>query len=238
MRRAIVTAAAVAVVSACAMRMGNPDPVEYQAVAIAAGPAASAEQTAAQIRAANADVALLVAAHDSAWISDVARRAELVSTRPGRLGEQTFAFLGAKPVGDTTLAIKVQSGGELKVHDALYNIDKNRHLDLLTVSIDRGTSVRDAVARLLGYVATDVFPNAAIILAVHTATPEQADTMAVATRAAMGDAWECTQASRQGGAPSPANLRLFYFPAARISCESARVLDSPPGITAQLIVQR
>jgi len=238
MRRAIISAAIMATFTACGMYYKDPDPVEYQAVAIHAGPAASAEQTASQIREARADVALLVAAHDSAWINDVARRAELVSTRPGRLGEQTFAFLGARPVGDTTLTLSVPSGGELRVHDALYNIDKTRRLDLLTVSIDQGTNVRDAVTRLLGYVATDVYPNAAIILAVHTATPEQADTMAVATRAAMGDAWECTQAARQGGSPSPANLRMFYFPAARIQCESARVLDSPPGIAAQLIVQR
>ena len=238
MRRAIVFAAALAGMTACGMYYRDPSPVEYQAVAIEAGPAASAEQTAAQIREAGANVALLVTAKDSAWIGDVARRAQLVSTRPGRIGEHTFAFLGAKPVGDTTLTLKVETGGELKVHDALYNIDKSRRLDLLTVSIDQGTNVRDAVSRLLGYVATDVYPNAAIILAVHTATREQADTMAVATRAAMGDAWECTQASREGEPASPANLRLFYFPAARIQCESARVLDSPPGIAAQLIVQR
>lgn len=238
MRRAILSAALLVTLTACGMYVSDPDPVEYQAIAIEAGPAATAEATAAQIRETGANVALLVAAHDSSWISDVARRADLVSTRPGRLGEHTFAFLGAKPVGDTTLTLKVASGGELKVHDALYTIDKSRYLDLLTVSLDRGTNVRDAVTRLLGYVATDVFPNAAIILAVRTATPAQADTMAVATRAAMGDAWECTQASRQGGSPSPATLRLFYFPAARIQCESARVLNSPPGITAQLIVQR
>lgn len=236
--KAIVSAALVAAVTGCGMYYRDPSPVEYRAVAIEADANASAEQTAARIREADADLALLIAAHDSAWIGDVARRSELVSTRPGRLGGQTFAFLGAKPVGDTTLTLNVQTGGELRLHDALYNIDKSRRLDLLTVSIDAGTNVRDAVTRLLEYVATDVYPNAAIILAVHTATPEQADTMAAATRAAMGDAWECTQAARQGATPSPANLRLFYFPAARIQCESAHVLDSPRGIAAQLIVQR
>lgn len=238
MRRGVLLAVALVWPAACAVRMGGPSPVEYQAIAMEVGPAVTAEQAAEQIRGAGADIALLIAAQDTAWVGSVAQLAQLVPTRARRLGEYTFAFLGAKPVGDTTLTLAVPGGGEIKMHDALYTIDKNRHLDLLTVSLDSSTNAREAFGRLLGYVATDVYPNAAVILAVHTATAAQADTVAAVSRAAMGDAWECTQGARQGASPSPANLRMFYFPAARISCENARVLSSPPGITAQLIVER
>lgn len=224
--------------TACAVRLGGPKPVQYDAVTVRYDANVTPEGAAAQLRAMGAELALILTPNDTAWLRQVAQQTQLISTRPGRLGELTAAFLAFKPEGDTTLALNVASGGRVQLHDALYNIDKERRLDLMTAVIEPGTSTQGAVRSLLEYVATDVMSIAVGVLAVQAPSAAVADSVAQLTRAVWADAWECTEAGRRGEAAPPANLRLFYFPAARVLCEQAQVSDNgSPATVARLIVR-
>jgi hypothetical protein len=225
MKRGSVLVAGALLLAACSVRMGGPKPEEIDAVAIRVPANANAEQIAQLMTQRGVEYAILSGERDSAWYADVAAKAGLKSTRTGRAGNTTFAFLGTQALGDTTLTLKIAGGGELRVHDALYRIDKVRRLDLMAVRIEPNTNLRESVRTLLGYVATDVLPNAAVLLAIQTATPEQGDSVSVLTRAAFADAWECTPQGRTNPVNKDLPIRLFYGPAARLTCRSAEQID-------------
>lgn len=234
--RWLVPVLGVAALTACAVRLGGSGPVEYRTLAVDFGPSTTPEEAAAMIRDANARLVLLSTPRDSAWISAVAQNSGLTSTRPGHVDDATFAFLAWKPVGDTTHTIKVPSGGQIRLHDALYEIEKNRYIDLMTVAFESGTNVREGVRTLLGYIATDVMANVPVVLAVHAPNSSVSDSVAAVTRAAWADAAECTSKSSGDVSTRNMNMRLFYFPAARIRCVEARTIDAPgTPITATLV---
>ena len=90
---------------------------------------------------------------------------------------------------------------------------------------------------LLNYIATDVGGDAAVALAIQAPSQAVGDSIAELTRAAISDAWECTDGGKSSqNAPAMA-MRLFYFPAARMRCQSARVVDAANRpVVARLIV--
>lgn len=235
----LVPALCAATVTACAVRLGGPGPVEYRTLAVDFDASTTPEQAAAMIREAEAGLVLLSTPRDSGWVSAVAQASGLTSTRPGHVDNTTFAFLAWKPVGDTTHTIKVPSGGQIRLHDALYEIEKNRYIDLMTVAFDSGTGVRDGVRALLSYIATDVMSNVPVVLAVHAPNSTVSDSVAAVTRAAWADAAECTSKASDNSVTRDMNMRLFYFPAARIRCVEARTIDAPgTPITARLVTGR
>lgn len=240
MKKGLVAIALVLLVG-CAVRLGGRGPVVYDTVGVEFEAGASVDAAAARLREQGTDVALLVTGQDSGWVRQLAQQLQLTSTRPGKIGTHTAAFLGGKPLGDTTLTINIRGGGALRIHDALYNVDNvkkptdpSRKLDLMLIAIDPGTNARMAVDTLLDYIASDVDGTAAVVLAVHAPVPAIGDSVVALTRAYMADAAECAGNAR-GSAPQP--VRMFFFPAVRIRCESARTLDAPNRpIVARLIV--
>jgi len=223
-------------VTGCAVRLGGMKPVEYRALAFSTG-SATATEVAGWIREAQANVVLLAAPGDSAWFDEVAQRSSLSLSGPGRAGNLSLAFLATKPIGDTTLVLPLPNGGGLSVHDALYKVDKTRFLDLLALRIEPGTDAREAVRALLAYVATDVMPNAAVVLAIDM--PDEATDRSVTSllSPAFADARTCVD--RDATPTAGTGMRLFYGPEARLSCESAQVLGGARGtLVARLIVAR
>jgi hypothetical protein len=235
--RMVLSALAFVLLASCSVRVGGGGPTEYTTVAIQFEPGMSVADAATQLRGLRTDVALIATRADTAWVRELATQLQLVSTRPGKAGDFTLAFLAFKPVGDTTLTLNVEGGGAVRLHDALYNVDKVRRLDLMTAIFQPGTSARHGVLALLNYIATDVGGTAAVALAVQAPNPAVADSIAELTRAAMGDVWECT-ADSKGSQNAPAMaLRLFYFPTARMRCATARVVDTANRpVVARLIV--
>ena len=167
----------ILIVAGCAVRLGGSRPVEYETVAIQFDAGTSVTDAAARLRELNADVALIATREDTTWVRQLAQQMQLVSTRPGRAGDYTLAFLATKPVGDTTLTLNVEGGGSIRMHDALYNIDKVRKLDLMTVILQPGTSTRNGVRTLLSYIATDVSGDAAVALAIQAPSAAAGDSI-------------------------------------------------------------
>lgn len=239
--RVLATFALALVIGGCAVRLGGPRPEEYRTLAYVATPGESVEATAARIASVSADIVLLAADQDSAWFAAVAERTQLALSGPGQTGTRRMAFLTRRLelLGDTTISLNVTSGGRLHMHDALYQIGQGRHVDLMLIEMEEAAELRDAIRTLLSYFATDVGANAAVIFALDTPTPQLADSAAVLLRAAYADAWECADASRADDASPPMEARLFYGPAVRMRCQSARVLPEPGSpISAQLVVGR
>ncbi|MGQ0561299.1 MAG: hypothetical protein ACT443_05430 [Gemmatimonadota bacterium] len=217
----VTTACMMLAVAGCAVRLGGPSPVDRDAIALHVADHAAAAEVAQQIKQRDADFAILSAARDSAWFAAVAAGAELTATRPGNVGARTYAFLGPKALGDTTLTLKVPGGGEIRLHDALFQIDKNRRIDLLAVRLDSAAELQKSIETLLTYIATDVGANVAVLLAIEPPTPALGDSVSVLTRAAFADVWECTEQGRSGTSPAALPIRLFYGPVVRMRCESA-----------------
>jgi hypothetical protein len=236
-RVAGVVAVLVLAVGGCAVRLGGPKPQTYTAVALvdAGGdPAAVANQ----LKTAGADVALLSSPADSAWFAEVARQAQLTLSGPGHTGPARLALLSRlKVLGDTALALTAGSG-RLHVMDALYEVDKNRNLDLMLMQIGDSTPAREAVRSLLSYYATDVGGTSAVLLALRAPTPQAADSAALLLRSAFGNVLDCEK--EKAGTPAPAGtLRFFYGPPARIECERGRLTSaSPPTIVGRVVVGR
>lgn len=236
--RTLVAGWALVLVTGCAVRLGGPGPVEYRVVALSAGSGAAPEDVAGWIRQADANVVLLsAAAADSTWFGEVAQRSSLSLSGPGSAGQVAFAFLASEPVGDTTIVLSSAEGASVVVHDALYKVDKHRYLDLLALRIGSAPEARVAVKALLRYVATDVMPEAAVVLAVEVPDAATGDSVAAFLDPAFRDARACL--AGRGAERRSAGMRLFYGPEARLRCEDARLLggdDSP--ILARLVVGR
>jgi len=224
--------------TACAVRLGGSGPVEYSTLAVDFSSTTTPEQAAAMIRQNNARLVLMSTPRDTGWVSAVASASGLTSTRPGTVDNTTLAFLAWKPVGDTTHTVSVPGGGRIRLHDALYEIEKNRHIDLMTVVFDPNTNVREGVRALLGYIATDVSSNVPVVLAVYSPNTAVSDSVAAVTRAAWAVAADCSAKSSADGASRNMVMRLFYFPAARIRCLDARTIDAPGApVAARLVAQ-
>lgn len=219
--RVLVAAFAALFVTGCAVRLGGPSPVDTDAAVLTVPASATAEQIAQQLAQQHAEYAILSAQRDTAFFADVARRLNLHTTRPGNVGTTTYAFIGPKALGDTTLTIAVAGGGQIRIHDALYRIDKARTLDLLAARIEPNTNLQRAVETLLKYVADDVGPTAALLLAVEPPTPAMGDSVSVLTRAAFADVWECTPEGKSGASAAHLPVRVFAGPAVRLRCKTA-----------------
>lgn len=224
-RRLIPVATITLLVAACGgMMMTTPDPVDRDAIVMHVDANASAEQVAATLTQQGAEFAILSAPRDSAWFADVAARANLTSTRPGAVSGRTYAFIGPKALGDTTLTLNVSGGGILRIHDALFEIDKNHALDLMAVQMDSTVSVQRSLARLLEYIAGDVGATVSVLLAIE-APPAVSDSLEVLLRPLYTDMYECTTEGRTGVAPADLPIRAYFGPIARMRCNGAERLD-------------
>jgi hypothetical protein len=242
--RTVSTSAAVAaalLATACAIRLGGPTPLAYRTLAISAAEGEAPDSVAHRIRSAAAQVVLLTARADSAWFAEVARLSGLVLSGPGNAGTTSLAFLGDEPLGDTTIALPVEGGRPIVVHDALYKLDDYRFLDLIAARIEPGTDPRPAVRALTNYIATDVMSNAAVALAVDVPDTAAGDSIAALLRPLFADARACLPSPRNGTrARAHVRVHLFHGPEARIGCESARLLPGTAGdaLLARLVVNR
>jgi hypothetical protein len=198
------------------------------------------DQVAQYIRQAGANLVLLAAEADSAWFAEVARQSRLTLSGPGDAGGVALAFLAGAPVGDTTVALPLETGGSVVLHDALYRVDKQRYLDLMALRVGSAAEVRPVVQALLKYVATDVMSTAAVVLAIDVPDAATGTALAALLEPAFRDARSCLPgAERERVAEPGAGMRLFYGPEARLRCESARhVGDGGLPVVAQLIIDR
>lgn len=237
MRAAVLTG--VLFVAGCAVRLGGGGPIQYTTIALRAEGATAAE-TAAQVRAAGADIVLLSGAQDSAWFAEVAEQTGLALTGPGLTGDRALGFLSRlELLGDTSMVLPVPEGGQLHMHDALYRIDRDRVLDLMYIRMEDPIDIGAATRTLLEYIATDVGSTAALMLAVESPRPAAADSMAIRLRALYPTVWECTEPGRQGAAPPGLDVRLFFGPRVRVRCREARQLTGLGApVAAQLIIER
>lgn len=237
--RSAITIIITLFLTACAVRLGGPAPEEYNALTFAAAAGETAEQAAARIRDAQAELVLVSAQRDTSWFEAVAQQSGLTLSGPGRTGPSALAFYADLEIlGDTSLVLSVPEGGRIHMHDALYKIDDDRHLDLMMVRLDDAADVRAAVRTLFGYIATDVGASAALLLAIEASSPQAADSAASLMRATLNSALEC--ANDDGSPPPPQPpVQLVYGPSARMSCRSARVLSgATPAISARVVVER
>jgi len=234
----VLAAAALLACTACALRLGGSKPEEYGTLGMAVPASASASAVAGVIKQANAQIVLLTAERDSAWFAEVSTATGLALSGPGRTEPAAKAFLtNLEILGDTSIVLGVADGTRMHVHDALYQIEEGRDVDLMFVRIGPDTDLRDAVRALLGYVATDVGPNAALAIAVDAPTPQAGDSVAVLLRAVYTSARECAGPDTAGSAAG--RIQLFYGPSARVRCARARTINyEGTPITADLVVAR
>jgi hypothetical protein len=202
--------------------------------------AAPAAEVAAQIRSAGADLVLLSSSQDSSWFAEVAGQTGLTLSGPGQTGGRGLALLTSLEVlGDTALVLPVPGGGEIHMQDALFRIHGDRMVDLMYVRLDEDIEVGAATRTLLEYIATDVGPNVALLLAVESPRPGAADSVALRLRALYPTAWECTEPGRRGDVAPAGFVRLFFGPTARVRCLEARqVAGAGNPVAARLIIAR
>lgn len=211
--------------AACAVNVGGVKDIPLVAVALRPGPDAEPAAVAASLRAAEADVALIAGSVDSAWLAAVGSAAGLTLTGPGGDGSLALAFLGGEPLGDTTVVLPYD-GGQLSVHDALYEVDDERYLDLMAFQVTDPAAARPALGALLEYMATDVMNSAAVLIAVAVPSPAAGDSVARMLSPAYFDALRCEPGLAPGSARE--GIRLFYGPEARVYCRDAGT--ESPGI--------
>lgn len=248
-RSTVAAFVSVLLVVGCAVRLGGPKPVEHRTLGWVALPGAAPAEVASRIRGTMADVVLLAGPADSAWLAEVARHAALEPSGPGNAGSVGLAFLTAatltdtlegKPVGDTTVALPVGDDGHLVVHDALYRLGKGRWLDLMAVRIDPALDLRASVRALLQYVATDVMPDAAVILGIEVPDTAAGDSIAALLRPAFFDALDCrVRAGKPETQRPPVRMRLFYGPEVQIDCRDVEFLeDDGNPLLARFVIVR
>src|SRR5690606_29463588 len=189
--RILGAAAAVVALAGCAVRLGGPAPKEYQALALIATDADSPAQVAERIASVSADLVLLSApaARDSAWFAQIATAAALQQSGPGRTGPRALGFFtnNLELLGDTSIVLAAGEG-RLHMHAALYQIEENRLVDLMLVTVDSVADLREAARTLLSYISTDVGPTAAVVLGLSGPTPQASDSISVLLRAYLPNA--------------------------------------------------
>jgi hypothetical protein len=224
------------VLAACASALSGPKDISVTTVALRASPGASAESVAAAIGGAGARAALVAAPRSEDWFQAVATATDLTLSGPAEVGDLGLAFLAPEPVGDTTIALPY-GDTELVIRDALYEIEEDRLLDLIAFRVSDETVVRDAIRRLMEYVATDVNNAAALVMAVAVPNSAAADSVARMLSPGYYDAARCEVGQDATTGPG---IRLFYGPDARVYCTNAALEERPEGawVRADLIMGR
>jgi hypothetical protein len=240
--RTLCVAAAAATLAACAVRLGGPSPEEYQAFALRAGAADTPAEVAALITSVTADLVLLAApaTRDSAWFAEVAAATGLQQSGPGSTGGSALGFLtrNLELLGDTSIVLAA-GNGRLHMHDALYQIEENRLVDLMLVTVDSAADLRESARTLLSYISTDVGATAAVVLGLTGPTPQASDSISVLLRAYLPNAHGCASTAEDGRAADDSAIRLFYGPVVRVECMSARTLTAAGSpVTARLVIGR
>ena len=222
--------------AACAVNLGGPKDIPLSAVALRVGENADPGAAAAALMR-TTDAALIAGPVDSVWMASVARAAGLTLSGPATADDVAMAFLAGEPLGDTTLVLPYEDGG-LVLHDALYEVDDDRFLDLMIFRLDDPAAARPAVGALLEYMATDVDNAAAVVIAVAVPSSAVGDSVGRMLAPAYFDALRCEPGL---AAPSDrAGIRLFYGPEARVYCRGATTGDPAVGnvIRADLVLGR
>ncbi len=237
MRRLIWGVAIVGLVG-CAPTMGEPRPTNLPTVvlrATAETPASAAADALAEV---NPRVALVLGPAEPDWFDSVAAAAGLrPTTEPGIIDSGLgVAFLGLEAVGDTTIQLEYD-GGSFTLHDALYDLGRRRLLDLLAFRVETPAQARPLLTALAEYVATDVPPGAALVMAVAVPSPAVGDSVARLLAPMYDGAGRCGATQ---DAVAASEVLLFFGPGARIYCRSASARPTPGGdrIAAELVVGR
>jgi hypothetical protein len=225
MKQVSVVVVLVSLMAACATVRGR-DPVQRDAVALRVTGNPSAEQFGARLREGGYEYALVASDRDSAWLASAANAAGLQITRPGRVNGGNYVFFGPKALGDTTHTVSVQGGGQVRLHDALFQVDKARTLDLILARFDSVTNVSRATQALISYIGSDVSNSAALVLAIEAPTPQAGDSIARSLRVLYSESRECAGGDNN---PNGSTMRLFFGPTTRIRCERAQVLNESGG---------
>lgn len=203
-------------VTACAVNLGGPKDIPVSAVALRAAANAGPDAVAAALT--ETDAALVTGPVDSTWLASVAQATGLTLTRPATVNGVTMAFLAGEPLGDTTVVLSYDRGS-VTVHDALYELDDDRFLDLMIFQLDDPAAARPAVRALVEYMATDVDNSAAVVVAAAVPSAAAGDSVGRLLSPAYFDALRC-----EPGLAAPADragIRLFYGPEARVYCRAA-----------------
>ena len=227
MKRGTIAVVLVSLVGAACATLGTRDPIQRDAIALKLSGNGSAQDLGNRLKQGGFEFALVSSDRDSAWLAAAATAAGLQITRPGRVGNATYTFFGPKALGDTTHTVPVPGGGQIRLHDALYQIDKNRTLDLILARFDSITDISRAARALLAYVGSDVSNNAALLLAIEAPSSQAGDSIARSLRTYLSETRECAGGDNNAGTGS--SLRVFFGPTARIRCERAQVLNEAGG---------
>lgn len=217
---------------------GDPRPADLPVAALAAPADASPAVAGAIVSDAMVTLALVTGPADAAWFHELREAAGMEAmTRPGTLApDMGAAFLGLEAVGDTTIELRY-GDTTFRVHDALYDLGRQRLVDLLSFRVDSASAARPLVISLTEYVATDVPPGAAVVLAVAVPSAAVGDSVArMLTPMYRGVAHCGADAEVVAGA----GVRLFYGPEVRMYCTDARAGASAAGdlVRADLVVGR
>jgi hypothetical protein len=230
----IVAGFAVLAAGCAAAGLGGRDPITRDALALRVPESMTADALGARLQQGGYEFAMISTTRDSAFLAGAATKAGLQMTRPGRIAGSTYTFFGPKPLGDTTHTVNAQGGGQVRLHDALYRIDKNRTLDLLLARFEGISDLRLGVRALLSYIGSDVNNSAGLLLGVEAPTPQFGDSVALLLRAVYRDTRECASTGASASAPS---IRLFYGPEVRVRCERAEILGEPNApVSAQFVL--
>lgn len=237
MRRLLPSLVMTLGVTACAVNVGAVPDIPLSAVGLRVPAGTGAEDVSAVIKDAAAEAALVAGPADSAWFAELAEATGLTLSGPATAGDLGLGFLAGEPIGDTTVVL-TYDGGSLTVRDALYDLDKQRYLDLLAFRIDDPASARQDIEVLVEYVATEVMNSAAVIMAVAVPTAAVGDSVGRLLSPAYFDALRCEPGLASRGERE--RIRLFYGPEARVYCRAATVSDPAIGdvIRASLILGR
>ncbi len=221
---------------ACTSALSGPKDIPVTTIALRASDNASAAAVAEALGGAGAQAALVAAPRGQDWFEAVATATGLTLSGPGDMGGLDFAFLAPEPLGDTTLALPY-GADSLVIHDALYEIEEDRLLDLIAFRIIDEATVRGAIRALFEYVATDVDNAAALVMAVTVPSPAAADSVARMLSPAYYDAVRCEVGPATAAG---SGIRLFYGPDARVYCGDAVSGEWPVGhwVRADLIMGR
>lgn len=219
--------------TACAVNVGAVSEIPLTAVALRTGPDAAVADVAEALTGPDVGVALVAAEADSAWFAALGEAVGRTVSGPAVTGGLAMGFLADEPVGDTTIVLSFD-GGSLTLHDALYEVDDERYLDLLAFQIDDMATARPAIRALVEYMASDVMNSAAVVMAVAVPTAAAGDSVGRMLSPAYYDALRC----EPGLAPARdrAGIRLFYGPEARVFCSTATVVGDV--VRAELVLGR
>lgn len=225
-------------VAGCAANMGAPREIPVATVALRAESATDPGVAGMAIRQAGARAALLVSRAPEIWYRSVATAAGLQLSGPARTPDGLgLAFLGPEPLGDTAIDLRYE-GGSFVLQDALYELDDERYLDLLAFEVTEAAAARPLIASLLAYVATDVNPSAAVVMAVAVPNGVVGDSVARMLSPGFDDARRCGGGAGDSG--EGLGVRLFYGPEARIFCRTASAEEVAAGalVRAELVMGR